>query len=106
MRRRGVKITLGEAARQGDRIVTFACWSRRLDRGGMCGHEGQARLIELIDGWGPDIRLDELPARCSACGGNDVDVRSRGFLRATGHPTYGDLIEDDGLPDPRGARGA
>jgi hypothetical protein len=96
MGKRGVKITLGQAILQGDRIAMFHCEAWR-PTGAPCGHTGEARLIELIDSWGPHTRLDELPVRCTACGSQQVDVRARPFKRAGGH-AVGQFIESDGLP--------
>lgn len=88
----GLKITLERAIYQGDRIVMFYCCAPH------CWNSGQARLIELIDSWGPLTRLDDLPARCKRCGRADrVDVRARPFHWA-GHGSQGVATEGDGLP--------
>lgn len=92
----GRKITLEQAIYQGDRIAVFYC--EAMSARGVCAHGGEARLIELIDAFGPLMRLDDLPARCTRCGRADgVDVRARPFKRDGAHNGARE-IEGDGLP--------
>jgi hypothetical protein len=77
--------------------VTFYC-EARLDKGGICSHSSETRTIEMIDRFGPRTRLDDLPARCSRCGGSDcVEVRARSYQRSGTHPDS-PFVEGDGLP--------
>jgi hypothetical protein len=88
MKKRGTgkKVTLGEVAK--DDYLTFRCkgtYVATLD----CRHNGQMEVDEAIEKWGADVRLDELPIRCSKCGGKTIDVRSD-YYKGLG-----------GLPEPR-----
>lgn len=65
------KITLAEAAEQGDVTLTFYCV-----RPATCWHSGTMPLADAIARWGGGLRLDQVPARCTQCGSRDhVDVR-------------------------------
>ena len=93
----GKKITLAQAIYQGDRIVTFYC-EAKVERGWR-HHNGAARLIEMIDSFGPRTRLDDLPARCTKCGRRDcVEVRARPHHGTLGGLPIDDNPESDGLP--------
>lgn len=82
------KITLAQAKEQGDFVLTFYC-----ERPDVCSHSGEMRLDEAIARWGGDLRLDQVPARCSRCGSRDhVDVRARPPMREGGFP-LGKIIE-------------
>lgn len=88
----GQKITLERAIYQGDRMVTAHCFAPH------CYNSGDARLIEMIDSYGPATCLDDLPFRCESCGRRDcVDVRARPF-KTDGRGSRGAALESDGLP--------
>ncbi len=83
MRRAGRKITLAEARGQGDTMVTVWCVTPRppdaptFSHGGpnVCDHSSDIGIDVLIARYGPDRRLDEIPAVCSKCGGREVNMR-------------------------------
>jgi len=51
------------------------------------------RLVDAIARWGAQIRLDQVPARCTRCGSTEhVDVRSRPPKREGGQP-LGEIVE-------------
>lgn len=72
----GRKITLGEAREisRYEYLIIF-CASTPATSGG-CHHAGEMSLLHAITLWGEDIRLDELPLRCSKCGSRTVEVRT------------------------------
>ena len=83
--RRPDKISIGQAARQGDTFLTFWCETPRREPAryshavNTCGHHADIDIRAALSRWGPDRRLSDIRAVCTVCGGRVVDVRS-------GHP--------------------
>lgn len=78
------KISLAQALRQGDTILEFWCVTPRTDRpapygGGpnVCGHHADFDIGEAIARFGAETRLSDIPGRCTACGGREIDIRAR-----------------------------
>lgn len=70
------KITLAEAAQSGVAGLDLYCETRG-NNGLLCSHHGFLALSDALERCGPTKRLDEILARCRACGGRDVEVRPR-----------------------------
>jgi hypothetical protein len=82
MRKPGTKITLAQGARQGDTTLIIYCETLIPDRpapygGGpnVCGHKHEMPMADAIALFGEKTRYDELPIRCSVCGGRDYTAR-------------------------------
>ena len=86
--KREPKITLG-AARDSGVVALMLCCEARRDGGAPCHHGGELRLRDAIARWGEGLRLDQVPARCTACGARDVDVRPRWQRRVNGSTSAG-----------------
>lgn len=69
----GVKVTLAEARGYATRLV-IQCAGAPLTAGG-CTHRAELTLDDAIARFGGDVRLDDLPFRCSRCGSRVTDVR-------------------------------
>ena len=69
----GRKITLGEAINSSAVGLTFCCEASPAAAG--CRHAGEMSIVEALERWGDERRLDELPLICSRCGGRAIDVR-------------------------------
>lgn len=69
------KITLGQCAAQGDYKITFYCEGSPSNV--YCRHRGEMLLCDALALFGATFRLDQVPARCSACDGHNIDARSR-----------------------------
>jgi hypothetical protein len=72
-------ITLKQAYEQGSLRVAFYCM-RPVDHSpGYCGKVGRVDIEHLIQRWGDQKQLDEIPARCGVC-------RSGEYVSAMGEP--------------------
>jgi len=70
------KITLKEARESGAVAVLFYCHAPLEFR--FCNHDGEMRLRKAIERWGENLRLDQIPARCTKCDQMEfIDVRTR-----------------------------
>ena len=72
---RGRKITLGQAVEQGDTRLLIYCSAVPATAAG-CHRSAAMALAPVLTRFGPDVRLDELPFRCTACGERRTDVRT------------------------------
>ncbi len=75
------RISLGRARLQGAEVIGFYCiadpdigFGRRGGQG--CAHRGEAPIDDIIARLGEGVSLDDVRARCSACGRSVVDVRA------------------------------
>ena len=69
------RATLTEVHAANATQVLFYCVARRPVSPVDCHHRGEMALAEAIQRWGHDIRLNDLPVKCSKCGGRYVDIR-------------------------------
>jgi hypothetical protein len=83
----GTKATLGNVAEHND-YLSFEC-EAMIPYTNKCGRKGKMDALAALEKWGPEIKLDELPLRCAACNGRNVEVRAD-FYKGVG-----------GLPDKR-----
>lgn len=84
----GAKITLAQA-REHNRwaYLVIHCVGVPLTGPG-CHHRGEMSLLHAITLWGPDVRLDDLPLRCSRCGSRKVDVGTDHPRNQGGNPIF------------------
>jgi hypothetical protein len=69
------RATLAEIQIANATQVLFYCVARRPVSPVDCNHRGEMDLVDAIDRWGGNVRLNDLPVKCGKCGGRYVDIR-------------------------------
>ena len=82
----GRKIALAEAREINphEHLVIYCAGTPATGAG--CRHSGEMSLLHAISLWGEDVRLDDLPLKCSRCGSRAVDVRTDHPRNIGGNP--------------------
>jgi len=71
----GRKIKLGDLEKSPDTMLVMYCIADPIAGPG-CRHQGKMPLLDAVELFGPDTRLDDIPFVCSACGRRQIDVRA------------------------------
>jgi hypothetical protein len=74
------KISIGQAVKQGDTVLTIWCLTPKdpaaLRRGEfpLCHHKSDVPVDALIQRYGAEASLSDVKGRCGVCGGTVIDV--------------------------------